>query len=202
MHEMVAQHGTEGQMHKTSGCLGHELMRGNVKPCLACTVGKASQKLLSKQRNKKPPSDGSKRIFLDVFALKKRPKDKTVMKNPNWRISCDHESGLQMTEFCLTKDGMVEPTLAKFDRFRQAGIDISHLQMDDAGEKKAQRKRPWLVRGSSTLILNMLDAMRLKGTSKWNGLWQPVAGRSRSVMTIANVPDDKRTLFYKEAVQC
>ena len=103
-------------------------------------MGKASQKLLSKQRNKKPPSDGSKRIFLDVFALKKRPKYKTVMTNPNWIISCDHESGLQMTEFCLTKDGMVEPTLAKFDQFRQAGIDISHLQMDDAGEKKSPEK--------------------------------------------------------------
>ena len=115
MHEMLAHDGTEGQMRETADHLGCEIARGAIKPSLACTVGKASQKALSTQRKEKPPEDGGKRSFLDVSTLKKRPKDKVVVTNPNWRILCDHETGLKITEFCPKKDEMVEPTLAKFD---------------------------------------------------------------------------------------
>ena len=83
MHEMLAHNGTEGQMQEMAGYLRCELTRGNIKPCLACTVRKASQKPLSKQQNEQHPNGGKKRMFLDVSALKKFPKDKTVMTNPN-----------------------------------------------------------------------------------------------------------------------
>ena len=62
------------------------------------------------------------------------------MTNSNWRILCDHETGLKITEFCPKKDKMAEPTLAKFDRFRKTGINVTHVRMDDAWENKKLKK--------------------------------------------------------------
>jgi hypothetical protein len=65
--------------------LGWTLTVGTMKPCEACTIGKAKQKNVPKITKTEPLKEGENRIFLDIATVK-RTKDQPKVSKPNWRI--------------------------------------------------------------------------------------------------------------------
>ena len=53
----------------------------------------------------------------------------------------DERSGMNISKFFATKDGMVEPTCELFNKWKGAGMPVQHLRMDNAGENKKLEKR-------------------------------------------------------------
>jgi hypothetical protein len=62
--------------------LGWTLTVGTMKPCEACTVGKAKQKNVPKITKTEPLKEGENRIFLDRATVK-RTKDQPKVSKPN-----------------------------------------------------------------------------------------------------------------------
>ena len=71
------------------------------------------------------------RIYLDISSVK-TPKivDVTISK-PHWQIMIDQRTEMKWSDFFKTKDGMVEPTCVKFNKWKQAGIPVKIVRCDN-----------------------------------------------------------------------
>ena len=81
------------------------------------------------------------RYHLDLLAIKpqKNRKGEIVVKaptNPNWRMIVESQRQINFSLFTQTKDGMVEPTVWLFNKWKGTPRSITHLRMDNAGESK------------------------------------------------------------------
>ena len=48
----------------------------------------------------------------------------------------DERSGMKISKFFATKNGMVKPACQLFNKWKEAGIPVKNLHMDNAGENK------------------------------------------------------------------
>ena len=130
-HEKLG-HVDEEKIRQTAKELGWTLTKGKLLPCEECAQGKAKQKdihTLEEPKEKATTVNG--RVYLDISTLKN--KDGPPPKQPNWRILVDELTGLKISHFFATKNGMVQPTCQLFLQWKQAGTEVKILRMDNAG---------------------------------------------------------------------
>ena len=104
-HDKLAHCG-EDLTRRTAEAHGWKLTMGGLKPCEACTIGKAKQKNVPKITKVEPLKEGENRIFHDIATVK-RTKNQPNVTKPNWRIMVDGRTGLKFSDFFATKNGMV-----------------------------------------------------------------------------------------------
>jgi len=102
--------------------------------CEACAAAKAKQKNVPKESPHVPAKANNERIYLDIATIK-APSNVNVTK-PNWCIMVDERTQLKFSDFFPTKNGMVEPTCAKLMKWKQAGMPVQYIRLDNAGENK------------------------------------------------------------------
>jgi hypothetical protein len=133
-HDRLAHPGEEN-IRKTAVALGWKITRGMLKLCDACAAGKAKQKNVPKASTHQVAKVNEARVFLDIATVKS-PKGGPTVRKPNWRIVVNERTQLKFSDFFETKNGMVEPTCEKLQRWKDAGKEVRYIHMDNAGENE------------------------------------------------------------------
>ena len=77
----------------------------------------------------------NERIFLDMSTIKEPRGDKKVtITRLNWLIVVDEYSGMKISLFHDTKNGIVEPTCEIFENWRHNGRPVKFIRCDNGGE--------------------------------------------------------------------
>ena len=61
------------------------------------------------------------------------------MSNGVWNVKVDERTGMKFSSFHQTKDGIAEPSLEKFNKWKQNGMPVLCMQCDGAGENKKMK---------------------------------------------------------------
>jgi len=140
IHDLLG-HKSDARTRASATSLGYEITRGK-STCESCAIGKARQKNVPKE----PVSDNlatrpGERVGLDIFSIKGEKDGPTPNPRRHGRMMVDHFSGCGFLNFYTTKDGMVEPTLEKWNRWKGADKEVKYVRMDNAGENKTLKAR-------------------------------------------------------------
>ena len=109
-------------------------------------TGKAKQKNVPQISDHNMVTKSNERILLDVSTIKEPKGEKKVtIKRVNWLIMVDEYSGMKISSFHDTKNGMVDPTCEIFENWRQNGRPVKFIWCDNGGENmkldsRAKRK--------------------------------------------------------------
>ena len=198
-HERLGHCG-EDATRKAAKQLGWELTQGVMKPCDACTVGKAKQKNVPKVHLGEPLKDGEHRVFLDISSVKHVTGQPKTIK-PNWRIIVDERTQLKFSDFFDTKNGMIEPTCVQLSKWKRSGKIVTHLRLDNAGENVKLKERC----ESSDWKLDIKFEFTARDTPQQNSLaevsFATIANRGRALMWQANIPYEIRFRIWSEAMK-
>jgi hypothetical protein len=173
------------------------LLTGSCKPCEACAAGKAKQKNVPKESEHKLANKDANQIFLDIATVKKLKHGPNVTK-PNWQIMVDERTGMKFSDFYETKDGMIEPTCVQWNHWKDAGLAVKFVRLDNAGENKKLKE----CSESADLKLDIEYEFMAQDTPQQNYLaeiaFAVLANHGRALMHRANVPMKERyKLFHK-----
>ena len=193
-------HCDEARTRKMAKAQGFKISRGTLGPCEACAAGKAKQKNVTKKSEHKIAEKSNERVFLDISTGKAKKNMNYKVTKPNWRIIVEEKTQMKWSQFYRTKNGMVEPTCAMFNRWKQAGKPVKYLRMDNAGENKALEER---LNGAQWK-LNVEAEYTAANTPQQNHLaeisFHVLANRGRALMHRANVPLLMRYNLFREAL--
>jgi hypothetical protein len=191
-------HSNEDATRKAARYLGWELKPGTLKSCESCAAAKAKQKNVPQVSEGMPAENGKSRIYLDIATVKQR-KGMPRATKPNWRIMVDQRTGLKFSNFFDTKNGMVEPTCEQLYRWKQNGINVDYIRLDNAGENKLLKQRS----ESKDWKFDITFEFTARATPQQNALaelgFATLANRGRAMMSAANVPETIRYKVYSEA---
>jgi hypothetical protein len=143
--------------------------------------------------------EGNNCVYLDIATVKRRENMPKVRK-PNWRIMVDERTQLKFSNFFSTKNGMVEPTCEQLHRWKQSGIAVKYMRLDNAGENKLLQQ----MCESKDWKLGINFEFTARATPQQNALaelaFATLANRGCTpMMAAANVPESIRYRIYSEA---
>jgi hypothetical protein len=195
----------EDYARKTAKALDIVITRGTLKPRMACTEARATQKRFLKDNVHEVAVGTKRRVFLDLSTIKKTDKDgkPQVIYNGNWMMLVDEQSQLKFSEFYKTKDAMMQPTCEQLHRWKQAGNKpVTYMRMDNAGENKKLE----VAMNSKDWKLNIEPKYMAQNMPQQNHLAElslaSAANKSRAMMIAAHVPEDQVYHVVKEAIRC
>ena len=99
--------------------------------CVPCTKSKAKQKNTIKESDADKATEANGRLFLDTSTIRAPNTKQIKVAKLNWLIMVDQKTGMKISNFFETKDGMVEPACEKnqpMERGRDARKDSLHGQ--------------------------------------------------------------------------
>jgi hypothetical protein len=174
------------------------IVTGTWTPCEDCAAGKAKQKNVPKESDPESKEKNESRMFLDISTIK-QPKDGPRVSKPNWRIMVDERTNMKFSDFFATKNGMIEPTCVKLNRWKQAGLAVKIMRLDNAGENKKLKERC----ESADWKLDIKFEFTARDTPQQNHLaelgFAVLTNRGRAMMHRANVPERIRYKLVGEA---
>jgi len=199
-HDLLG-HTNEDMTRATAKALGWEITRGSLGTCESCAAGKAKQKNVPKASEHAQATMAGERIFLDISTIKGEKDGPKVNAKKNWRIMVDERTNMKFTKFFTTKNGMIEPTLAQLERWRQAGIKVKYIRCDNAGENKKLEERS----DSADWKMGLRFEYTARDTPQQNHLaelgFAVLANRGRAMMYRANVPKPMRYQIFPKAFE-
>jgi hypothetical protein len=126
----------EDQLCKTCATLGFELTKGSLPLCIDCAVGKARQKNIKNTGGATSDDDETGKYYFDMVSIKN-----DNARLPNWAMLVHGKTGLKFSNFYAAKNDMVEPMLERFSRWKQSGIPVNVVHLDNAGENILLKNR-------------------------------------------------------------
>jgi hypothetical protein len=196
-HEKLG-HADEDATRLSAKELGITITRGVMKPCAACGEAKAKQKSVPKHGTHKKATSKERRVFLDIATVK-QPKNGPNVSKTNWRIMVDERTQLKFSDFYEKKNGMIEPTCVRLNRWKQHGLGVKYIRLDNAGENLKLQE----VSDSKEWQLGITYEFTARDTPQQNHLaelgFTVLANRGRALMIRANVPARERYLLFTEA---
>ena len=203
-HDMLGHFGIEATK-KSAENLGWTITGESRDSCEGCAVAKAKQASLPQVSLTEPLKEGERRVHLDISTLKKKKKDdenRPMTSKPNWRLIVEPDSGMAFTEFFATKKGMIEPTCAKFQQWKESGKPVTHLRMDNAGENLKLIERcksaDWKL-GIKKFELTARDTPQQNSAAEVK--FPAISGRAHAMMYRSNVPYNMKLLVIGKAIE-
>ena len=201
--DILGHLGEEATRH-TAKLLGWKLV-GNAPVCEACAVGKSKQQFLSQISVSEPLKNDERRIHLDISTLKLRPgaQGSTIgtVSKPHWRLIVEAVNHLKHSEFFATKDGMIEPTCALLQQWKDSGRPVTHVCMDNAGENMNFMERcksaDWKL-GIKKFELTARDTPQQNAPVEVG--FATIGNRAQALMYRANVPTSHRHILFQKAI--
>ena len=71
-------------------------------------------------------TSAAERICSDIATVKSKEGESKVTR-PNWCIMVDERTRLKFSDFFVTKNGMVEPTCEKLQRWKECGKVVKYI---------------------------------------------------------------------------
>jgi hypothetical protein len=78
--------------------------------------------------------------LIDISTVKKTKKGKDLAR-PNWYLTVDERTQLKFSKFYPKKNDMTEPACAQLQKWKQAGLGVTHIRLDNAGENTKLQAR-------------------------------------------------------------
>ena len=110
-----------------------------MKPCDACTIGKAQQKNVAKTSSGEKTNDVNGQWYHDISTVKSRDKSFTV-STPQWHMIVDELSGLKYSQIYAKKNKFVKPMLCMMHKAMQQGTPVQFVRDNNSGENKLLQK--------------------------------------------------------------
>ena len=190
-------HMNEDRTRKTASILGWVIKPGPFMVCNGCTEGKAKQKNVPQETDYFKATKTEPRVYLDISTV--RDTDGDLLRNNNWRIMVDERTGMKFTDFFARKIDMVEPTCEKLHHWRQNGLAVKYIRLDNAGENKKLQERA----ESADWKLGIVWEYTARDTPQQNSLAEVgfalIASQGRAMMAAAHVPLEIRKKVYRDA---
>jgi hypothetical protein len=135
---------------------------------------------------------------LDIATVK-QPKGGPNVTRTNWRIMVDEQTQLKFSNFYKKKNGMIEPTCVQLNKWKQAGLAVKYMPLDNTGENLKLQE----VSDSKDWKLGIEFEYTARDTPQQNHLaelgFTILANRGQALMVRANVPMECRYLLFREA---
>lgn len=196
----VLGHNNETATRKIAAYLGWKITRGELLPCQDCTLAKAKQKNIPKVSQGEKATVPNGRVFLDNSTL--RPPEGVKGSKRVWTIVVDEATGVEQSFFNPQKNDFIETICAKFHRFKEVGIPVRVIRMDNAGENKALVER---LRSAEWQLTDIKVEYTARSTPQQNSLaeraFANIASRARALLNAANIPREWRWVLFPEAAQ-
>ena len=147
----------------------------------------------------KPLNKSEHCVHLDIATIKPGKDGKKITK-PNWQIIVDAETQRKWTNFYLTKKGMIEPTCVLFNKWKEQGKPVTHLQMDNSGENMTL-----IERCKSAYWKLGIKKFELAGretpqqNSLVEGCFSTIGNRTRSMLYYANIHLSQQHILFSKA---
>ena len=163
-------------------------------------MAKAKQKNLPKHDESERATVKEKgRVYVDISSVRRTETTKPTTK-PHWCLAVREATGMKSSSFHAAKDHMVEPMCEKIDQWNKLGLAVTHLRMDNAGENKSLEKRlaskDWRIQ----LDVEYTAARTPQQNSLVEVSFATLLGRSKAMMSAANVPAKVKRIIYREAI--
>ena len=201
-HELLG-HMNEAETRKAAATMGWTIARGILGVCESCAKGKAKQKNVANNSPDGPKPKAEEvggRVYLDLSRLI-NPNDQFQPRRPNWCLVVDETTGYKTSSFHETKDGMVEPTCARFKQWAKEEREVKIIRMDNAGENKKLVKQ---LNSPSWQLYPKIE-YTARDTPQHNHLaevgFATLYGRGRAMMIKAKVPADKKHIVGQKAFE-
>ena len=193
-------HMSEAKTRLSAKQLGYEITRGKMT-CESCPAGKARQKNVPKESSGEPATKPGQKVYLDVFSVKGEKDGPAVNAKRHGRMLVDDRSDMGFLKFFETKDGMVEPTLEQWNKWKKAGNEVKIVRLDNAGENKTLQKRAQ----SSDWKMNIDFQFTARNSPQMNSKAEvriaTVSSQGRAMMHRANMPKKERYRVFHKAFE-
>ena len=188
-----------------------DVARKSMKPCEACALAKARQKNFVKKDKKvtiyeyeEKPKEINEMISFDLAKIGV-PKDKMskdpMLRKPNWLMIHDRATGRKISMFFENKSDIVEPICELINKWKIQGKPVQRIRCDNAGENQAVEKR---LSSSDWKMGNIKFEYTARNTPQQNSRvekgFETIINRGRAMLIAANIPENRRYLFAKEAL--
>jgi hypothetical protein len=134
-----------------------------------------------------------RRIFIDISTVKKAKKGEDLAR-PNWYLMVDERTQLKFSKFYPKQNDMIEPACAQLQKWKQAGLGVTHIRLNNAGENTKLQERA----ESAAWKLGMQFEYTARDMPQQNHLaelgFTILGNKGRACMVTANVP---MTIQYK-----
>jgi hypothetical protein len=111
----------------------------------------------------------------------------------------NERTGMKFSDFYETKDGMIEPTCVQWNHWKDAGLAVKFVHLDNAGENKKLKEHS----ESANWKLDIEYEFTAWDTPQQNHLaelgFAVLANCRRALMHHANVPMKERYKLFREA---
>jgi hypothetical protein len=141
-----------------------------------------------------------RRIFIDISTVKKAKMGKDLAR-PNWYLMVDERTQLKFSMFYLKKNDMIEPACAQLQKWKQAGLGVTHIRLDNAGENTKLQERA----ESAAWKLGVQFEYSARDTPQQNRLaelgFTVLGNKGRDCMVAASVPMTIRYKLFPKAFE-
>jgi Reverse transcriptase (RNA-dependent DNA polymerase)/Zinc knuckle len=189
-------HMGEDQLRQTCTALGFELTKGPLPPCIDCAVGKARQKNIKNTGGATSDDDEAGKYYFDMASIKN-----DNARLPNWAILVHGKTGLKFSNFYAAKNDMVEPTLERFSKWKQCGIPVNVVRLDNAGENILLKNRAASVDWKLSIEFEFTARNTPQQNSIAETAFYTIACRGRAMLHQANIPEDRRVYFWNKCFE-
>jgi hypothetical protein len=156
--------------------------------------------VIKKSAHKAATKTDERRIFIDVSTVKKTKKGKDLAC-PNWYLTVDERTQLKFSKFYPKKNDMIEPACAQLQKWKQAGLGVTHIRLDNAGENTKLQARA----ESAAWKLGVQFEYTVRDTPQQNHLvelgFAILGTKGRACMVAAHVPMDVRYKLFQKAFE-
>jgi len=122
-------------MNRLHDMLGHS--KGPLTVCESCTMGKAKQKPLRRNKIHSRAIKANERVFIDILPFTQPGDIKDKLRNLNWLICVDEFSVLIQSSFHDKKSSIGAALCNHWVDSKAKGKPITRVRLDNSGENKA-----------------------------------------------------------------
>ena len=196
----ILGHMDENRTRQAAKHLGWTITRGNMN-CESCPIAKAKQKNVPKETANAQATKQGERVYLDMFSVKQPKEGPKVNTKNQGRVMVDEYSDCGFCKFFETKNGMVEPTLEQFSKWKQAKKPVKYVRCDNAGENRTLQIRS----DSKDWKMNINFEFTARNTPQQNSKVEvriaTIVAKGRAMMHRANVPIEARYKIFPKAFE-
>ena len=114
----------------------------------------------------------------------------------------DRATGRKISDFYSKKNKMIEPTCEKIQVWKDEGKPVKRIRCDNAGENKKLEERlrsvDWKL---GDIQFEYTASYTPQQNSRIEKGFETILNRGRAMLVAANIPENRRYLFAKEAFQ-